>query len=109
MCMCVCVCVRARMRLCACVCVRARACVYMRACVRARACVRTWVSVCVCGCVCVRACVDEMNLSMHYVGISTYIGSFRTVHMHMHTRILKPFEDSGLEVDIALSPETDVT
>ena len=44
---------------------------------------------------------------MHYVGISTYqfIPYYASaIHKHMHTRILKPFEDSlptGLKVDIA--------
>ena len=44
---------------------------------------------------------------MQYVGVSTYqlipyYGS--AIHKHMHTHILKPFEDSklaGLKVDIA--------
>ena len=32
---------------------------------------------------------------MHYVGISTYISSFRTMPvLYTHTRILTPFEDS---------------
>ena len=36
---------------------------------------------------------------MHYVGISTYqsIAYYASaIHKHTHTRILKPFEDSGL-------------
>ena len=61
---------------------------------------------CVCVCVCV--CVDEMNMkyallwyihrSVHSVLCQCY------THKHMHTRILKPFEDSeptGLKVDLA--------
>ena len=78
---------------------------------------------CVCVCVCMRACVcmhacvcvDEMNLKyalhwrMHYTGISTYqfIPYYASIiHKHMHTCILKTFEDSepmGLKVDITES------
>ena len=53
-------------------------------------------------------CVDGMNLSTHSVGISTYqfIPYYaNAVHLHMHTRILKPFENSeptGLKVDVAI-------
>ena len=72
------------------------------------------VCVCVCVCACVRACVcvcvwTEWTWSMHYVGISTYEFSFRTMPasaIHTNTRILKPFEDNeptGLEVDITKS------
>ena len=86
--------------MCVCVCV----CVCVCACVRA--CVRACVLACVCVCVCGR---NELEVSVHYVGISTYQFSFRTMPasaIHTNTRILKPFEDSeptGLEVDIAKS------
>ena len=62
--------------------------------------VGSWSSNCVC-------CVDGINLSMQYVGISTYqfISYYvNAIHKHTHTRI-KLFEDSepmGLKVDIAL-------
>ena len=58
---------------------------------------------CVCACACVRVCGwNELNVytTLAYPCIS----SFRTIHKHVHTRILKPFEDSkltGLKVDIA--------
>ena len=64
-------------------------------------------NVCVCVCVCV--CVwTEWSWSMHYIGISTY--QFipycaSAIHKHMHTCILKPFEDhelTELKVDIGI-------
>ena len=67
----------------------------MRVCVHARVHVRACVRVCVCG-------RNELNIytTLAYPRIS----SFRTIHKHARTRIVKPFEDSeltGLKVDIA--------
>ena len=54
-------------------------------------------NVCVCMCACV--CVWNIHISVHSVLCQCY-----NLHKHMHTRILKPFENSepiGLKVDIA--------
>ena len=60
-----------------------------------------------CVCVCVHACVCGRNeLEVCTTLAYPHISSFRTIHKHMHTHILKPFEDSepmGLKVDIAES------
>ena len=55
-------------------------------------------------CACMHACANRLTWSMRYVGISTYqfIPCYASA-IYMHTRILKPFEDSeptGLKVDI---------
>ena len=58
--------------------------------------------------VCVCVCVDGMNLKYAlpwHIHISVHSIHASAVHKHMHTRILKPFEDSeptGLIVDIPL-------
>ena len=55
--------------------------------------------VCVCVCVCGR---NELNV--HTTPAYPRISSFRAIHKHAHTRILKSFEDSeptGPKVDIA--------
>ena len=85
-------------------------CVGVRVCVRAcvRVCVRTCVRACVCACVraCVRVCVcvcGRNELNVYTTLAYPCISSFRTIHKHTHTHILKPFEDSeltGLKVDI---------
>ena len=53
-----------------------------------------------------RECVRVDGMSVYTTLAYPPISSFRTIHKHAHTRILKPFEDSeltGLKVDIAAS------
>ena len=106
MCVCVCVCTRT------CVCVRA--CVHACMCACVRACLRVCVCVCVrvcgvCACMCVHMLaqneLQRICTTLAYPHISVHAiqcQSYKQVHIHTH--ILKPFEDSeptGLKVDTA--------
>ena len=72
-------------------------------------CVCVFMCVCACSCVChsvcVCACVCGRNEPNVYTTLAyPRISAFDAIHKHVHTRILKPFEDSepmGLKVDIA--------
>ena len=96
-CVCVCVCVCDSVCVCVCVCVCDSVTVCVCVCVCDSVCVPK--HMCVCVCVCGR---NELNVytTMAYPCIS----SFRAIHKHTHTHILKPYEDSeptGLKVDTA--------
>ena len=78
-------------------------CVSHCVCVCVCACVRA--CVCVCVCVCARVC-GRNELNVYTTLTYPRISSFRAIHKHAHTHILKPFEASqltGLKVDIAAS------
>ena len=76
-------------------------------CVTVYVCHSVCAHVCVCVCVCHSVCVcvcGRNELNVYTMLAYPRIGSFCAIHKHMHTRILKPFEDSeptGLKVDIA--------
>ena len=68
---------------------------------------------CVCVCVCgggEGGGGGQNELNVYTMLAYPRISSFRAIYKHMHTRILKPFEDSeptGLKVDTAtMSPQT---
>ena len=65
----------------------------MRMCVCVRACVCACVRACVRACVHACMCMDGMKLEVCTMLAYQHISSFH-IHMHMHTRILKQFEDS---------------
>ena len=63
----------------------------MWVCVCVYVCVCVCAYVCVCMRVCVCVCVDGMNLSMHYVGISMYqfiLYYASAIHKHMHPQTI---------------------
>ena len=57
-------------------------------------------------------CVDGIELNVYTTMACRRVSSFRATHKQVHTRILKPFEDSeqtGLKVDIPPPPRASVS